>query len=219
MNKAHPAHRYNPHNNTSKKFVVSTQYFFYFGGMGAFLPYFTLYCYQIGFSGTQIGNLSAARQVAMIIFPMIWGVLADRFSARRSIFIFCSIASVAVWALLLITADFWWMLVILTIYGIFYAPLIPFIEAFTMDVLKGREKSYGRMRLWGSIAFISMVLGLGWGIDQFSIAIILSVILTTHILQALFSLGIPHIDSVNTIPFKTGVQYLFHGRFVIFMIS
>lgn len=205
----------------SRKIVIAGQYFFYFGVMGAFLPYFNLYCYHLGFSGSQIGNLSAARQVAMIIFPLIWGLLADRFHARRPIYIFCSFASAAVWAFLIFTVDFWLMLCIVVVYGIFYAPIIPFLEAFTMDILKGHKKSYGRMRLWGSVAFISMVLVLGWFIDQFSIKIILSVILIASILQAVIALGIPRprIGPVNTIPFGQGLKYLLHLRFVVFMIS
>ncbi len=201
-----------------RKTILAGQYFFYFGVMGVFLPYFNLYCDYLGFSGTQIGNLSAARQVAMIIFPLIWGVLADRYNARRPIFIFCSFLSAAVWAGLLITHNFWWMFLIVTIYGIFYAPLIPFLEAFAMDVLKGRKKTYGRMRLWGSIAFITMVLGLGWFIERFSIEIIIGVVLGGSILQAVIALGIPSTGPVNTVPFGQGVRHIFHPRFVVFMI-
>jgi PPP family 3-phenylpropionic acid transporter len=204
---------------SDKKIIIASQYFLYFGVMGAFLPYFNLYCYDIGFSGSQIGKLSAARQVAMIILPLIWGTLADRFSIRRLIFILCSFASTVIWGFLLITADFRWMLLIVTIYGIFYAPLIPFLEAFTMDILDGHKKTYGRTRLWGSIAFISMVLGLGWFIDRFSIGIILGVILGGSIFQSLISLELPNLSPVNTIPFNKGVKYLFNSRFVIFMIS
>ena len=209
---------YQPKRHLDQKRLLSIQYFLYFGIMGAFLPYFNLYCHKIGFSGIQIGNLSAARQVAMIIFPLIWASLADRFNSRRQIFIGCSVISAVLWGGLLTTTDFGWMLIILTSYGIFYAPLIPFLEAFSMDILKGRKKSYGRMRLWGSIAFISMVLMLGWLIDRFSIRIILGVIWSGSLLQALFAVAIPNTQPVYTVPFRVGIRHLFHQRFVIFML-
>ena len=202
-----------------KKFILAVQYFLYFGVMGAFLPYFNLYCYKIGFNGVEIGNLAAARQVTMIIFPLIWGTLADRFSVRRPIFILCSFAGTAVWGFLLLTADYEWMLLIVTVYGVFYAPLIPFLEAFTMDILGGHKKSYGRTRLWGSIAFISMVLGLGGVIDRFSIKIILSVILVGSLLQSLVALGIPRVNPKSTLSFGQGVKCVFHRRFIIFILS
>jgi MFS transporter, PPP family, 3-phenylpropionic acid transporter len=43
----------------------------------------------------------------------------------------------------------------------FYAPLIAFLEAFAMEVLGRDKKRYGRMRAWGSAAFIVVVLS--WG--------------------------------------------------------
>jgi PPP family 3-phenylpropionic acid transporter len=214
-----PPNSHNIFQSDRKKIILAAQYFLYFGVMGAFLPYFNLYCYKIGFNGVEIGNLAAARQVAMIIFPLIWGTLADRFKARRPIFIFASFAGAVVWGGLLLTADYGRMLLIVTIYGVFYAPLIPFLEAFTMDILGGHKKSYGRTRLWGSIAFISMVLGLGWVIDRFSIKIILSVILVGSLLQSLVALIIPNVNLKSTLPFGQGVKSVFHGRFIIFMIS
>ena len=214
-----PQNTHNTFLSNRKKMILAAQYFLYFGVMGAFLPYFNLYCYKIGFDGVKIGNLAAARQVAMVIFPLIWGTLADRFKARRPIFIVASFASAVVWGGLLLTADYKWMLLIVTIYGVFYAPLIPFLEAFTMDILGGHKKSYGRTRLWGSIAFISMVLGLGWVIDRFSIKIILGVIFGGSLLQSLVAIGIPNVNLKNILSFSQGVKYVFHGRFIIFMIS
>ena len=54
------------------------------GAMGVFLPYFNLYCLEIGFSGFQIGSLSAVRAAVMIIFSLLWGFWADRKGLRRT---------------------------------------------------------------------------------------------------------------------------------------
>ena len=48
------------------------QYVLYFGIMGMHLPYFNLYCYHLGFSGMEIGVLSALRSLAMVVFPIAW---------------------------------------------------------------------------------------------------------------------------------------------------
>jgi MFS transporter, PPP family, 3-phenylpropionic acid transporter len=102
--------------------ILGTQYFLYFGVMGMHLPFFNLYCYDLGFSGWQIGTLSAARSLVLIFFSLFWSLLADRFQARRWIYILCNFLSAALWALLLLTADFAWMLLIVIVHGIFYAP-------------------------------------------------------------------------------------------------
>jgi PPP family 3-phenylpropionic acid transporter len=171
--------------------ILAVQYFLYFGVMGMYLPFFNLYCYQLGFSGWQIGALSATRSIAMILFSIFWGLLADRFHARRWIYIACNFVSSALWGLFLVTADFYWMLAVTIIHGIFYAPLIAFLEAFAMEALGRDKKRYGRMRAWGSVAFILVVLALGRGIDAYGVKIIISLIFAGAWAQALVSLGFP----------------------------
>jgi PPP family 3-phenylpropionic acid transporter len=172
--------------------VLAAQYFLYFGVMGIHLPFFNLYCFQIGFNGWQIGTLSAARSIVLILFSISWSVLADRFQSRRTIYLLCNFASAALWGLFLLTSQFYWMLAITIGYGIFYAPLISFLEAFSMDMLGQGKKRYGRMRAWGSLAFITTVLVLGRIIDLYSVKIIISLIFAGSWIQAITSLGLPH---------------------------
>ena len=194
----------------SYKFIIGSQYFVYFGVMGIFLPYFNLYCFHLGFSGFQIGVLSALRSIAMILFPFIWGFLADRFQIRRPIYIICNIVSMSIWICYLYTEDFWPMLMITVFYGIFYAPLIAFLEAFTMDILGKEKKSYGRLRVWGSVSFILTVILFGRIIDIYSIDIILVLILLGSLLQAAISFKVPDIRPANRQPFISGSPVLFY---------
>ena len=203
--------------NNSFKWVIGSQYFLYFGVMGIFLPYFNLYCYHIDFTGFQIGVLSAIRSVALILTPLIWGAMADRFRIRRPIFILCSFVSTTIWAFYLYTTDFWAMLIITVFYGIFYSPIISFLEAFTMDVLGTRKKSYGRVRGWGSIAFIITVIVLGKIIDLYSIEIILILIFFGSLAQALISIKIPDIQIKKQTSFSSNTKALLKRRVVVFL--
>ncbi len=183
----------NSQRNLSFRFIIRSQYFLYFGVMGIFLPYFNLYCYHIGFSGFQIGVLSALRSSAMVVCSLMWGRLADRFRIRRPVYILCNFVSTGIWTFFLLTSDFR-MIVLITIgYSIFYAPIISFLEAFTMDILGHERKSYGSLRVWGSVAFIAAVTVLGKVIAFYSTDIILKLILFGSVLQAVFSLRIPDI--------------------------
>ena len=199
------------------KFIISSQYFIYFGILGIFLPYFNLYCYHLGFSGLQIGILSALRSLAMVLFPLIWGSLADRFQIRKPIYILCTFLSTLICFLYLFYDDFWSMLVITALYGIFYAPIISFLEAVTMDVLGKEKKSYGRIRAWGSISFIVMVLVLGKIIDLYSVDIIILLILAGSLILAAISIRIPAIKPKNRIFLKPGAGSLLERRVIIFL--
>jgi PPP family 3-phenylpropionic acid transporter len=198
--------------HTNRRWVLAAQYFLYFGVMGMHLPFFNLYCYELGFSGWQIGTLSAARSVVLILFGITWSVMADRFRSRRVIYIICNFISAALWALFLLTTHFYWMMAITIGYGIFYAPLISFLEAFSMDMLGRDKKSYGRMRAWGSLAFITVVLVLGRIIDLYSVKIIISLILAGSWVQALISLGFPKTVSPPNHTFGSGLKRLFSLR-------
>ena len=200
----------------NSRWVLAAQYFLYFGVMGMYLPFFNLYCYQIGFTGWQIGTLSAARSVVLIVFGMAWSILADRFQSRRSIYISCNYISAALWGLFLLTTHFYWMLAITVIYGIFYAPLISFLEAFAMDALGRDKKRYGRLRAWGSLAFITVVLILGRIIDLYSVKIILSLILAGSWVQALISLGFADKPPAARLDFRAGLKRLLSIKVVLF---
>ena len=173
--------------------LVGLQYFLYFGVFGIYLPYFNLYCYHIGFSGSQIGILSALRSVVLVVFALAWGVLADRFQQRRAIFVGCSLLSAGLWSLYLTTDRFAPMLVITIAYGLFYAPLISFLEAFSMDILGDRKRRYGSLRAWGSIGFIGVVLAMGRVLADRPVNIILILILAGSALQAVCALALPRL--------------------------
>lgn len=201
------------------KWTLSSLYFFYFAILGIYLPYFNLYCYHLGFSGFEIGAISALRTLATALFPLIWGAVADRFSTRRPIFIFCHFTSTAVWAFYLLTTDFWFMLAITGFYGIFYAPLISFLESFSMDLLDQEKNRYGRLRAWGSISFIIMVTAVGRAIDAFSAEIIIVLILAGSFIQSLLAINVPRTERRQQLSFSAGAGYLLRRRVLIFLLA
>jgi PPP family 3-phenylpropionic acid transporter len=200
------------------KAAVASQYFLYFGVMGMYLPYFNLYCYHLGLSGFQIGALSALRSVAMVIFPMAWGALADRTRSRRAIYILCNAVSAAIWALFLITEEFAAMALVIVGYGIFYSPIISFLEAISMETLGREKKGYGRIRLWGSISFITVVLAFGKLIELFSVRVIIPAILIGSLLLTLVSVALPRDRRSEKPLLAHGARALLQRRPVVFLV-
>ena len=157
------------------------------------------------------------RSVALIVSPPIWGALADRLNARRPIYILCNFCSTLIWMLYLFTVDFWPMLVITIFYGMFYAPIISFLEAFTIDLL-GREKtSYGRIRVWGSISFIAAVLTLGKIIDMYSVQIIVVLIWAGSLMLSIISTRIPGLHVRAKKRLSGGAKSLLQKRVLVFL--
>ena len=201
----------------TQKTIIRSQYFIYFGVLGIFLPYFNLYCYHIGLSGFQIGALSALRSATLVFFPIIWGKVADKYQARKPIYILCNFISAGIWIFYFYTVSFWSMVVITVCYGMFYAPIISFLEAFTIDVLGKKKKNYGKIRVWGSISFILLVTIQGYIIDIYSINIILALILTGSIIQSFVSVKIPDIHIKKEKAATPDKKVLINKRVIIFL--
>ena len=205
-------------NLSSPLTVIRSQYFLYFAVMGAVLPYFNLYCYHIGFSGYQIGVLAALRSFAIVLFPILWGMLSDRFQVRKPIYVACNFIGTVVWIGYFFTTDFGPMVLITLVYGIFYTPIISLLEAATMDALAGEKPRYGHTRVWGSISFILVVLVLGRVIDVFGVEIILGLVLAGSTAQAILATALPPIKSQPPSFSLAGIRVLFTGRFTAFLV-
>jgi PPP family 3-phenylpropionic acid transporter len=203
----------------SNKLILGSQYFLYFGVLGLFLPYFNLYCYHLGFSGFEIGVLSSVRTLTTALFPILWGALADRFLIRRPIYIFCNFISTAIWAFFLLTTDFWTMIVITAFYGFFYAPIIAFLESFSMDLLAQEKTRYGQLRAWGSFSFVLIVVITGRLIDSFSTEIIIVLILAGSLIHSLLSITIPTVKNICETTFSASIRTMLNRRVIIFLTS
>jgi PPP family 3-phenylpropionic acid transporter len=201
----------------SSKSILSSQYFLYFGVLGITLPYFNLYCFHIGFNGYQIGVLSALRTGAITVFPLLWGVLADRSKTRRSIFILCNFISATIWVFFLYTTDYMLMVIITIFHGVFHSPIISFLEAFTMDLLEKEKKAYGRVRVWGTISFILVATFVGLLVDIYPLKIILALVLAGSIFQAIISIRIPDVVPVIKDSYVTGSKVFLKMPTVVFL--
>jgi PPP family 3-phenylpropionic acid transporter len=88
----------------------------------------------------------------------------------------------------------------------------------TIEVLGKEKSSYGIIRAWGSIAFIAMVLFMGYLIDALSIRIILMAVFIGSILQTGFSLQVPYVRRARTGSFRSNARVFFRKRVVVFLL-
>lgn len=145
---------------------LSSYYFFYFAFVGAFAPYFSLYLQSLTFPAGDIAVLMSIMQVMRIVAPAAWGWLADRLGVRMPIVRFASLCSLAGFCGLFWVSGFWTVLVAMAVMAFFWSAALPLVEGVTFSHLGANASGYGRVRVWGSIGFIVVVLGLGYGLDH-----------------------------------------------------
>jgi PPP family 3-phenylpropionic acid transporter len=141
---------------------LSSYYFFYFASIGAFVPYFSLYLKSLGFDSIAISEIIAVTAITRIIAPNIWAWIADHTGKHMSIIRVTSLLSIIFFAGIFISNSYWWLISVMVIYSFFWNAGLPLFEAVTLSHLGNDTHKYTDIRLWGSIGFIVLVLGLGF---------------------------------------------------------
>jgi len=144
---------------------LSSFYLFHFGALGALIPYLGLYLKSLGYGPAAIGALMALLMTTKIVAPNVWGWLADRRGERLPIVRAATLLAMAGFAGVLAGDAFWWLALVLVVFGFFWNASLPQFEAITLTHLDTRAHRYTRVRVWGSVGFVVAVLALGRLLD------------------------------------------------------
>ena len=133
---------------------LALSYFTYFFSYGIFLPFWSVWLKGIGLTPETIGVLLGAVLVARFLGSLL---IAPRVSDPSLL-----IKAVRILALLTLVfvACFWvshqfaWLMVVMVGFNLFFSPLVPLTDALANTWQKQITMDYGRVRLWGSIAFV-----------------------------------------------------------------
>ena len=151
---------------------LSAFYFFYFGLLGTWLPYFALYLKELDYSAQEIGFISALVMTTKIFAPNVWGWLAAKGSRRMAIIrLGAGIAFISFLGIFL-RQDFWWMAAVVVCYSFFWNAVLAQFEVVTLSHLGTRYERYSQIRVWGSVGFIVAVVGFGALLDATSMQLV-----------------------------------------------
>ena len=145
---------------------LSAFYFFYFSALGVLAPFWALYLKDTGFSAIQIGELMAIPMATKLVAPFIWGWIADHTDKRMQIVRSGALAAFLTYLLVFWVSGFWQLALAMMLFSFFWNAVLPQVEAVTFRYLGEDTPKYSRVRVWGSIGFIGMVIGVGILIDH-----------------------------------------------------
>lgn len=176
---------------------LSAVYFGYFAVIGGISPYWSAYLDNIGFAPHVIGLLAAIPMITRLIAPYVWGVIADATGRRLWIIRVGVFGALISFTALLFSQNFWVLLIASFVFSFFWNAVLPQFEGLTLSHLGERAPLYSRIRLWGSIGFIVMVLALGILFDQVSINYLPFCLILGLILVSLVSCTLPDAPKVD----------------------
>lgn len=136
--------------------------------LGAYLPYFPLWLYARGLTADEIAIVLAAPSFARVLFTPLIGFAADRAGDRRRVLKALGWGSVLACGALALAQGFTLILALSVAFTLFWTAVMPLTETLAMAGVRRSGLDYGRMRLWGSLAFVAASVGGGvmieaWG--------------------------------------------------------
>ncbi|MDB5772852.1 MAG: transporter [Burkholderia sp.] len=159
-----------PHPSWSKQSVSFALFFFaYYGYVGVFSPYASLYFAENGMTATQIGVLMSLMQVMRIFGPNLWGWVADHSRRRVAVLRFTAMAALVSFCGIFFGQTFTHFFVVMVVLNAFTSAQGPLSEALMLSEMRGDLTNYGKVRLWGSVGFIAAVTLGGQMLDWWGI--------------------------------------------------
>ncbi|MDZ7324442.1 3-phenylpropionate MFS transporter [Kosakonia sacchari] len=133
---------------------LALAYFTYFFSYGIFLPFWSVWLKGVGLTPEIIGMLLGAGLVARFLGSLF---IAPRVSDPSRLITALRVLALAT---LLFALAFYagthvaWLAAIIIGFNLFFSPLVPLTDALAGTWQKQFPMDYGRVRLWGSIAFV-----------------------------------------------------------------
>lgn len=155
-----------PHLSWPEQSISFAFFFFaYYGFVGVFSPYASLYFADRGMTAAQIGVLMSLMQVMRIFGPNLWGWVADHTQRRVTVLRVTALAALTAFCGMFFGQTFTHFFLVMVAINTFTSAQGPLSEALMLSEMRGDLTHYGRLRLWGSIGFIASVTLAGQLLD------------------------------------------------------
>jgi PPP family 3-phenylpropionic acid transporter len=132
-----------------------------FGHLGIVMPFLAPWILSRGLGPAAIGVLLALPALFKIIAPWCWGRWADRSGRRRELLLIAALGAAASLVSMVLSPGVGLLALMMLLYSFARAPVLPYIEATSLEQSEYRRFAYGPIRLWGSLAFVVTSSGIG----------------------------------------------------------
>ncbi|GLH79605.1 MFS transporter [Bradyrhizobium sp. SSBR45G] len=188
---------------------------------GTHLPFFPVWLRAIGLDASWIGIIIAVPAVTRFtVLPLITA-LAERRQALRAALRLTTFATASGFAVLAVQHQPWLVFVVYAGLCSLWTPVVPLTDAYALRGVMSYGLNYGRLRLWGSAAFIVGTLLCGGLADIVPAPELIWIIVSVALCGAASSVllqGLPPLPR-STGPVQDGRSPLGSPRFLCIIAS
>jgi len=141
--------------------AISLYYAMLFGMVGVVQPYFPVWLKSRGLEAAEIGVVMAAMMWVRVVSNPVAAGFADRFGKRKKMVTLLALGGALTGLFFPFAWGFWAVLAVAMVHTAVQAPVMPLGDNLILLTARERGLDYGRMRLWGSVAFIASSVGIG----------------------------------------------------------
>jgi PPP family 3-phenylpropionic acid transporter len=191
--------------------------------VGLLGPYWPVWLESRGMTPDQIGALMAASLLTRTIASPVIGALADRRGDRRRPMLVLAAMSLGVYALFFAARGFWPLLLLTVLAAAAFTAIMPLGDSLTMLRARDSRIHYGRIRSWGSLAFIAASIAGGAVIERHPMDALLWLIDATLALLIGACALVPDVRVDHSVEVQAGERGMrrlaVHPVFLLFLIA
>jgi PPP family 3-phenylpropionic acid transporter len=157
-----------------------------FAGVGVQLPFFPVWLESRALDPAVIGLILAIPIIVRILVMAPLLAWADRSLGLRRLLLVGHTAQIALYPVLFLVDKGWMIGALVALLAVAQATIIPGNDLATIEAVRrdGRLR-YGRLRVWGSIAFLGTSIAAGYLVDLFGTDLIIWALLSAPLLGIL----------------------------------
>jgi len=183
--------------------TISRRYALYyatiFTAIGAHLPFWPLWLEGRGLSAAEIGLLLALGSWIKLVANPGLAHLSDRAGWSKGTIVLLTAASLVTFAAFIPAEGFAWILALHLLAAASFPLLVPLAETQTLAAAYRHSLDYGRIRLWGSLAFIAGSLATGRLISAYGSEWVLWLVLIPIVPSLLAAAALPGRDTAGPV--------------------
>lgn len=192
---------------------------------GFYLPYFPLWLRESGFGPEQIAVLIAAPMFVRVVAGPTVSALADRAPDRVPVLMLLALLATGSACGYFLPPIYPLVLGISLVFSLFWGPHSPLTDSLTLSGVRRYGSEYPKMRVWGSVSFLSANIVGGWvvnrsGVEAFPwllVAALFSIFIMCIVAPRLGPPRRPALDPVEVLPRAAPVFR--NPYFVLFLLS
>jgi PPP family 3-phenylpropionic acid transporter len=186
-------------------FAICGFYFTFFGALGIFLPYFSLWLVAHGLTAAQATRVLALTPLMSLVAPPLVGLVADARRARVWLLRLGAVGAGLAFVGFLGVERRAAIYVAVAAFAFCRSPMTSLADATTLDHVRRHGGSYGRLRLWGSVGFLVAAVGGGALLDRAGLRVLLGVGAASMALCAAWTFVMPAPPPVDQVARRRGV--------------